>query len=53
MSFNKLRKLPSPEEIMQEVPLDEHLKKIKAERDEEIKKIFRGESDKFIVIIGN
>ncbi|MDY3828773.1 MAG: 3-deoxy-7-phosphoheptulonate synthase [Clostridium sp.] len=52
MSFNKLRKLPSPEEIMQEVPLDEHLKKIKAERDDEIKKIFRGESDKFIVIIG-
>lgn len=52
MSFINVRKLPSPEEIIQMTPLAENLKKIKAERDAEIKKIFSGESDKFVVIIG-
>ena len=52
MSFTNIRKLPSPEEIIDMTPLAENLKKIKAERDEEIKKIFSGESDKFVVIIG-
>ena len=40
MSFTNIRKLPSPEEIIDMTPLAENLKKIKAERDEEIKKIF-------------
>lgn len=53
MSFTNIRKLPSPEEIIDMTPLAENLKKIKAERDEEIKKIFSGESDKFVVIIGH
>ena len=44
--------LDAVEEIMEMVPLSEDLKKVKAERDEEIKKIFTGESDKFVVIIG-
>ena len=52
MSFTNIRKLPSPEEIIDMTPLAENLKKVKAERDEEIKKIFSGESDKFVVIIG-
>ena len=52
MSFKNIRRIPSPEEMMDMLPLDEHLRKIKEERDEEIKKIFRGESDKFVVIIG-
>lgn len=52
MSFKNVRKIPSPEEMMEMVPLAENLKKVKAERDEEIKKIFTGESDKFVVIIG-
>ena len=33
-------------------PLDEHLKKVKAERDKEIKEIFSGKSNKLVVIIG-
>ena len=33
MSFTNLRKIPSPEEIIAMTPLDEHLQKIKAERD--------------------
>ena len=52
MSFKNIRQIPSPEEIISENPLAENLKKIKAERDEEIKKIFAGEIDKFVVIIG-
>ena len=52
MSFKNIRRIPSPEEMMDMIPLDQHLMKIKEERDEEIKKIFRGESDKFVVIIG-
>lgn len=52
MSFTSIRKIPSPEEIISITPLDEHLKKVKAERDKEIKEIFSGKSDKLVVIIG-
>ena len=36
MSFKNIRRIPSPEEMMDMLPLDEHLRKIKEERDEEI-----------------
>ena len=52
MSFINVRKIPSPEEIKELTPLADNLQKIKAERDAEIKEIFAGNSDKFIVIIG-
>ena len=52
MSFTNIRKMPTPEEIISENPLPEHLKKIKAERDAEIKDILTGKSNKFILIIG-
>ncbi|WP_244833445.1 3-deoxy-7-phosphoheptulonate synthase [Clostridium sp. BJN0001] len=52
MSFTKIRSLPSPEEIIAETPLSEELKKLKAQRDKEIKDIFSGKEDKFVVIIG-
>ena len=52
MSFEFLRKLPTPAEIKEQFPLPEHLVKLKAERDEQIKKVFTGESDKFLMIIG-
>lgn len=52
MGFQNIRKLPSPEEIIEMVPLSPQLKKIKKVRDEEIKKVITGESDKFIVIVG-
>ncbi len=52
MSFTSVRKMPSPEEMKAEFPLEEHLKKIKEQRDTEIKEIFSGKSDKFVVIIG-
>ncbi|MDY5846141.1 MAG: 3-deoxy-7-phosphoheptulonate synthase [Bariatricus sp.] len=44
--------LPLPAELKKEYPLSEKIKKIKAERDAEIKDIFTGKSDKFVVIIG-
>ena len=52
MSMNFLRKLPIPQEIKKLYPIDEKSAKIKEERQEEIKKIFEGKSDKFILIIG-
>ena len=52
MNMNFIRKLPTPKEIKEMYPLDENLKEIKAKNDEEIQKVFRGESDKFILVIG-
>lgn len=52
MSFNYIKQLPSPAEIKKEFPLSDRLKKIKAERDQEIAAVLKGESDKFLVIIG-
>ena len=52
MNMNFLRKLPTPLEIKTLYPLNEELAEIKAKNDEEIKKIFTGESDKLLLIIG-
>ncbi len=52
MSFQNIRKMPSAEEVIAENPLPEHLKKVKLQRDNEIKDILTGKSNKFIVIIG-
>lgn len=46
------QELPTPEEVRAMYPLSDDLKKIKAKNDEEIRKVFTGESDKFILIIG-
>ena len=52
MSMNFLRKLPIPKDIKALYPLDEKSLAFKNERQEEIKRIFEGKSDKFILIIG-
>lgn len=52
MSFEFIKKLPTPEEIREQYPMPEHLAAIKAERDKEIKAVITGESNKFLVIIG-
>ncbi len=46
------RKLPIPQEVKAEFPLSPELARIKAKNDEEIKRIFTGESKKFLLIIG-
>lgn len=50
MRYNQ--KLPDPSELKQAYPLPAELAAKKAARDAEIARIFRGESDKFIVIVG-
>ena len=52
MRMNFHKKLPIPKEVKAEFPLTEQMKKVKAERDAEIKAIFEGRSDKFILVIG-
>ena len=52
MNMNFIRKLPIPMDIKAMYPVSDEMAKIKAERDEEIRKIFTGESDKFILVIG-
>ena len=44
--------LPLPADLKAEYPLTEDLRQIKKERDREIRDIFTGASDKFIVITG-
>lgn len=46
------RKLPIPKEIKEQFPLDDELKKLKEKRDKEIRDVFTGKSDKFLLIIG-
>ena len=52
MAFDFKQKLPTPQEIREMYPVPDHVAQIKKERDEEIRKIFTGESDRFIAIIG-
>ena len=52
MAFEFINKLPTPAEIKEQFPLPTELIAHKAERDEEVKKVISGESDKFLVIIG-
>ncbi|NOX20143.1 MAG: 3-deoxy-7-phosphoheptulonate synthase [Nitrospirae bacterium] len=52
MSFEYIREIPKPDEVLKDLPLTEELKKIKEERDEAIKAVFEGRSDKFLLIIG-
>ncbi len=52
MSMDFKRKLPIPKEIKEQYPVTEELAKIKEQRDADIKSVFKGESDKFLLIIG-
>ncbi len=52
MNMDFKRKLPIPKDIKEMYPLTEDLRKIKEANDAEIRKVFTGESDKFILIIG-
>ena len=52
MQMNFHRKLPIPKEVKAEFPLTERMVQVKAKRDADIKAVFEGSSDKFILIIG-
>lgn len=45
-------KLPNPEELIEEIPISKKIEEVKLKRDKEIADIFRGESDKLILVIG-
>ncbi len=51
-NMNFIRKLPIPMETKERYPVTEAAVKAKEARDEEIKKIFTGESDKLVLVIG-
>ena len=52
MSLEFVRKLPTPTEIREQYPLSARATEIKKQRDAEIAKVFTGDSDKFLVIVG-
>lgn len=52
MNMDFIRKLPIPKEIKEQFPVPEETGKIKERRDREIARVFTGESDKFLLIIG-
>lgn len=52
MAFTKHMKTPTPEAVLEKVSLPTGLKKIKEERDTEIREIFERKSDKFLLVIG-
>ena len=52
MNMNFKRKLPIPMEIKEQFPATEEVVKIKEKRDEEIKAVFEGKDDRFLLIIG-
>jgi len=52
MSFTFNKKLPTPEEIVGQYPVDKAISIKKAEMDAELMDIISGKSDKFMVIIG-
>ena len=52
MQMNFHRKLPIPQEVKKEHPLTERMEQVKAARDEAIRAVFDGSSDKFLLVIG-
>jgi 3-deoxy-7-phosphoheptulonate synthase len=52
MDMKFIRKLPTPQELKEEFPISQEIVAAKEKRDAEIKSIFTGESDKFLLIIG-
>jgi len=52
MNLKFEKKLPSPQEVREGIPLSKEAAEIRKTRVEELKDVFRGESDKFVLIIG-
>lgn len=52
MNMQFKRKLPIPKDIKEQYPITSEVEKIKVKRDEEIKAVFEGKDDRFILIIG-
>lgn len=52
MQMEFIRKLPSPQELMEQFPIDDNIKRIKIQRDDIIRNILTGNDNRFLLIIG-
>lgn len=52
MQMEYIRKLPEPQELMEQFPMDDGSKAVKRWRDEVIQNILAGKDDRFLLIIG-
>ncbi len=52
MNMEYIKKLPTPEEIKEQYPLTEELKKVKEKNDRDICDAIAGKSGKFVLVIG-
>ncbi len=52
MNMKFYRKLPIPKEVKAQFPVTEEMEKIKLDRDNQIKDIFTGKDERFILVIG-
>jgi 3-deoxy-7-phosphoheptulonate synthase len=52
MSFDHIQELPTPEKILKDLPVGDDLRKIKEARDLNIRGIFEGKDDRFVIIMG-
>lgn len=52
MGFTRIQKIPTPDQILQKMPMSASLKKIKAGRDREILNILKGKDKRLLLIIG-
>jgi 3-deoxy-7-phosphoheptulonate synthase len=47
-----IKRIPSAEEVLEHIPMPDHLKQIKNKRDQEIRNVFTNEDDRFLLIVG-
>ncbi len=52
MNMTFVRKLPIPKDVKELYPLSPSMEVVKKKRDAEIEAVFRGESDRFLLVIG-
>lgn len=52
MQIEFIRRLPSPQELMAQFPIDANVRDIKQQRDQEIENIITGKDDRFLLVIG-
>ncbi|MDY3025421.1 MAG: 3-deoxy-7-phosphoheptulonate synthase, partial [Candidatus Faecivicinus sp.] len=52
MNMEFKRRLPAPEEVINMYPVTEAMKAQKVKNDQAIRSVFRGESDKLLLVIG-
>lgn len=52
MNMKFIKRIPTSEEILHQIPFPQHIKSIKQTRDQEIRRVFENKDDRFLLIIG-